>query len=124
MRDILASHEGLGLAANQIGLAQRIILIKPSPQKPEARPVAVVNPKIISHSTETATQKEGCLSLPGKEIEIDRFTKITLIGQNEAGQRIKIKAKDVMARAFQHEIDHLNGILIIDYETRARQAAN
>jgi peptide deformylase len=117
MQEIIKDKGGLGLAANQINFLKRVIIITDSPQDPKKNKyIPYINPKIISHSQETQTAKEGCLSVPNKEVKIKRFKKVTILAEDERGQRIKIKAKDLLARIFQHEIDHLNGKLIIDYE--------
>ena len=78
--------------------------------------ITLINPKIISASNETKIDKEGCLSCPKKEVEIERAIKITVLGRNENNKRQKVKAKDLLARSIQHEIDHINGKLILDYE--------
>ncbi|TSC93421.1 MAG: peptide deformylase [Candidatus Berkelbacteria bacterium Licking1014_7] len=111
-------NKGIGLAANQIGISKQMILVNTDPENIKSKIRIIINPKIISRSKETLIDKEGCLSVLGKKIAIARCIKVVVLGQNEKGERIKIKAKDLLARVLQHEIDHLNGKLIIDYEDK------
>ena len=100
---------GVGLAAPQIGVSQRIIAVKN-----EDEDWVIINPEIIKKSWRKETSTEGCLSLPGVEVKVKRHHKITVKGLNYSGESIIIEAKGLLARIFQHEIDHLNGVLIID----------
>lgn len=110
----------IGLAAPQVGESVRITVIEYTPEKNEhaehAIPLMIlINPKIISRSTDEETGEEGCLSLPGIEIPIKRARKIKVRAQNETGETIQFRASDLLARIIQHEVDHLDGKLIIDY---------
>jgi peptide deformylase len=110
----------IGLAAPQVGESVRITVIEYTPEKNEHAEQAIplmilVNPKIISRSSEEETGDEGCLSLPGIEIPIKRARKIKVRAQNETGETIQFRASDLLARIIQHEVDHLDGKLIIDY---------
>ncbi|MBI5306371.1 peptide deformylase [Candidatus Wolfebacteria bacterium] len=128
MKETMLQASGIGLSANQIGLNIRMFvalvpekplkrdeknkIIMPSPD--EAKFYAIFNPEIIKTSKEKSIIEEGCLSVPGIYGEVERPEKITLIGQDKNGKKIKIKSEGLEARVFQHEIDHLNGILFID----------
>lgn len=103
------SNNGLGLAAPQVGVSKRVIVIRTS-----AGAEGFVNPKILKTSKEVETAEEGCLSFPGRFLKIKRAKEITVKALNLNGDEMEIKAKGLMARLFQHEIDHLNGILFID----------
>ena len=116
---------GVGLAAPQIGLSERIIVIEyfereEDEEKEEApRKVwAVLNPEIIKFSEDTVMGIEGCLSIPGLVGEVERHAAIQVKGLNRHGKPFRIKAEGWLARIFQHEIDHLNGIVFPDRATR------
>ena len=105
---IMADARGLGLAAPQIGLSQRIFTYDVG-----EGPHALVNPVIVSTSGEESGY-EGCLSIPGLQGEVTRAEKVTITGINEDGEKVKIKARGLLARVFQHEMDHLDGKMFID----------
>jgi len=111
MIETLGANNGLGLAAPQVGQLLQIIIAKPEPDK-EA--LVLINPQIKKTSRKKEVIEEGCLSLPDISIPVERPNKITVQGLNIDGQLIKIKAKGLLARIIQHEIDHLSGILIVD----------
>lgn len=115
MRRLMLEKKGLGLSANQVGIDARLFIYAANPRQPNVNVKMAVNPKIISRSSQTEVEKEGCLSVPNQEVDIVRYAKISLLAQNEIGERIKIKAKGLLARVLQHEMDHLNGKLITDY---------
>ncbi|MCK4636002.1 MAG: peptide deformylase [Candidatus Moranbacteria bacterium] len=100
---------GIGLAAPQIGISLRLMIIKYKDQK-----TTFINPKITSMSDKTVIFPEGCLSLPDTELPVIRSNKIFVKYTNELGKKCKMKAKGLLAVAIQHEIDHLDGILISD----------
>lgn len=116
MRDIMRSANGIGLAAPQIGVPLRIFVAEvPSrPGSAKKKFYAVVNPELVKLSADRAELQEGCLSLPGIFGPVARPQKITLAGLDQSGKKIKIRAYGLLARVFQHELDHLNGILFID----------
>jgi len=105
----MRENSGMGLAAPQVGESIRLCIIEHL-----GKTYVLINPKITSHSTTKTTAEEGCLSFPGKFIPITRFEKVQVRYLNEKGEKCKIKAKDLFAKAFQHEIDHLDGILFIN----------
>lgn len=109
MRDIMKKASGIGLSVNQIGLNSRFFIARV-----ENKFYAVFNPEIAKESKETATMDEGCLSVPDLFGPVERAEKITLTGSDANNKKIKIKAWGLLARVFQHEIDHLNGKLFID----------
>lgn len=117
MRSTMKSVDGIGLSANQIGISKRLFVA----QVPRFRDgasdekfYAVFNPRITKKSKETISLDEGCLSIPGEFGSVPRHERITLEGQTIEGKKIKIKAWGLLARVFQHEIDHLDGKLFID----------
>jgi len=128
MRKIMYESNGIGLSANQIGLNMRFFVAQISdkpikrgadnkiimPPQSEMKFYAVFSPEIIKFSDKKVSIEEGCLSVPGVYGVVERSEKITLVGQDKNGRKIKIKAASLLARVFQHETDHLNGILFID----------
>jgi len=111
MIETLAANNGLGLAAPQVGQLLQIIIAKPEPDK---EVLVLINPQIKKTSRKKEIITEGCLSLPNLSVPVERSIKITVQGLALNGESVKIKAKGLLARIIQHEIDHLNGILIID----------
>jgi peptide deformylase len=109
-----ASPIGVGLAAPQVGILKRLIVIDLDRDDPEGSPLVLFNPKIQSLAGETI-EEEGCLSLPGITADVKRAAKAVVTAQGIDGEPIRIEGEDLLARALQHEIDHLNGILFIDY---------
>jgi peptide deformylase len=110
MKETMAKDNGVGLSANQIGKSIRLFIISPELSKKQV----FINPKIIKLSKKTETMEEGCLSLPDIFIPIERAKSLKIKASDEKGKEFKLKAKDLLARAIQHETDHLNGILICD----------
>ncbi|MCM8784646.1 MAG: peptide deformylase [Candidatus Omnitrophica bacterium] len=113
MKETLVSVKGIGLAANQVGVLKRIFIAY---DKERENLITVINPEIVDKK-EIEMDLEGCLSFPEIYFSISRNKIVTVKGINEDGKEIIIDGKDLLARCFQHEIDHLNGILIIDYAT-------
>ncbi|MEO0563205.1 MAG: peptide deformylase [Chloroflexota bacterium] len=122
MIETLLDAPGVGLAAPQIGVSQRVIVVR-LPDDEESQEeygdeagvlYVVANPEILKPSRKLVEGTEACLSIPGYFGEVDRHETITVKGQNRHGEDIRIKAKGWLARVFQHEIDHLNGQLYID----------
>lgn len=110
MIETMQKSYGAGLAAPQVGKLLRIIAI----EMPEEEPFALINPEIVKKSGERVCT-EGCLSLPGYRAEIKRAESVTCKGLDRHGKAVRIKAKDLLAQALEHEIDHLNGVLYTDY---------
>ena len=120
MLDAMHAADGLGLAAPQIGVPLRLIVIEmPAELDEEGNEThpgelyVYCNPEILEASGEEEDQ-EGCLSVPGYVGQVKRATRVTVKGEDAKGRKIRTKAKGLLARAFQHEIDHINGILFID----------
>jgi peptide deformylase len=118
MIETLRVAPGVGLAAPQVGISDRVIVVEyPEDDTVEGSPkklYVVANPEIKEVSEETEMGIEGCLSIPGLQGEVERALAVTVKGQTRHGQPVKIKAKDWLARIFQHEIDHLNGVVFTD----------
>ena len=110
MAETTQQANGVGLAAPQIGVSLRVVVV----QLPDEEPTAIINPEMVRRAGEREVT-EGCLSIPGYTGEIKRSVSVTVKGQNRQGKAIRIKATDLMAQALEHELDHLNGILYIDH---------
>ena len=117
MFETMRAAPGVGLAAPQIGESLRLVVVEYNDDEDEnARPkkYVLINPEIIKRSEETVTDIEGCLSLPGLAGKVERNQAVTIKAKNRFGKPLKIEAEDWLARIFQHEIDHLDGVLYID----------
>jgi peptide deformylase len=118
MIETMRDEPGVGLAAPQINISQRLIVVEypEDDTNPDSKPkvFVLVNPELTYVSDEKEKGVEGCLSVPRLFGEVERSKSITLKGQNQHGKKITIKANGWLARIFQHEIDHLNGILFVD----------
>lgn len=122
MAEIMEHFDGIGLAGPQIGLLKKIIIIDaetiaredkcPLPSK---RYLKIINPEIISVSKELCTKEEGCLSVPTIYYEIERPKQISISYTDEMGNSVKLEADGLLARCIEHELDHLDGKLFIDY---------
>ncbi len=106
----MQNNNGMGLAAPQVNHSLSLCVIEY-----QKKIITLINPKITSFSKEKSIEEEGCLSFPNKFLEIERYDKITVRFLDALGNRKKIKASGLLARALQHEIDHLQGKLFIDY---------
>lgn len=109
MTDTLADEKGLGIAATQVGSSHRIAIING-----EHGPFAIINPRIVKRSIRTETDEEGCLSIPGVFGLVRRAKSVTVAYLDADGTAHREKASGLLARVFQHEIDHLDGVLFID----------
>ncbi len=114
MRRSMMAADGIGLSANQIGLNMRVFVAHVPDRDGRMKFYAVFNPEIEKKSSETIDYEEGCLSVPKVFGSVARPEKITLVGQDKSGKKIKYKAWGLLARIFQHEVDHLDGKLFID----------
>jgi len=110
MIETMQQTGGVGLAAPQVGVPLRVVVL----QMPDEEPVAIVNPEIVKRVGEREVV-EGCLSIPGYYGEIKRSESVTVKGRDRQGKPIRIKATGLMAQALEHELDHLNGKLYIDH---------
>jgi peptide deformylase len=109
MKKTMAEANGVGLSANQVGLDEAIFIAKLGEEM-----YALVNPVLTPLSNEIQTMEEGCLSIPGVWVEVDRYLKVRLRAQNLKGETVELELEGYPARVVQHEVDHLNGVLIID----------
>jgi peptide deformylase len=128
MVETMRAAPGVGLAATQVGISQRVIVVEyaesPVEQPPEGAPppppvlYTLINPEITRASREKISGIEACLSVPGFSGEVERHVEVVVKGFNAKGSPVRIRAKGWLARIFQHEIDHINGILFVDRATR------
>ena len=124
MLETMYADKGCGLAAPQVGVTQRVIVLDPNPSDDDLnarQPMYLVNPEIIWHSEETVLFNEGCLSLPEQRAEVERFERVRVRFLDYAGEEREILADDLLAIILQHEIDHLDGILYIDHISRLKR---
>lgn len=126
MVETMRAAPGVGLAAPQVAQSLRLIVVEyaeesedENAEPAEPKLYTVVNPEITRTSEETVIGTEGCLSIPNILGDVERFEAITVKGQNRRGQPTTIKAKGWLARIFQHEIDHLDGIVFVDRAEKA-----
>jgi peptide deformylase len=116
MVDTVRAAPGVGLAAPQVGVPLRVIVVDY-----EDRLYVVINPEVARKGTETVTDEEGCLSAPHWQGPVTRATTLTVKGRGRDGKEVRVKAEDWLARIFQHELDHLEGVLFLDLvEDRAK----
>ena len=120
MLDTMYAAPGIGLAAIQVGIPKRVIVIDLSKEE-EKRPLYFVNPKIILKSNSNATYEEGCLSVPGQFAEIDRPDNCHIKYLDYNNKQQELKAEGLLATCIQHEMDHLEGILFIDYLSKLKK---
>jgi len=121
MLETMYAAPGIGLAAVQIGILKRLIVIDISKDKEKKNPIFLINPEIISKSKNTSIYEEGCLSLPGHFAEIERPEECQIKYVDYDGKKQEMKANGLLATCIQHEIDHLNGILFIDYLSKLKK---
>lgn len=113
MKETMYASSGIGLAAPQVGVNQKVIVVDVTPYQPDQKPFALINPEIISGEGEVDST-EGCLSVPGFLETIKRKEKVTVRGIDEEGKEVEIEATGMLAICLQHEIDHLNGLTIVE----------
>ena len=121
MLETMYSAPGIGLAGVQIGILKRLIVIDISKDEEKKSPLFLINPVIISKSNNTSVYEEGCLSLPGYFAEIERPAECQIEYVDYNGKKKDMKASGLLATCIQHEIDHLNGILFIDYLSKLKR---
>ncbi|MDB3857844.1 peptide deformylase [Pelagibacteraceae bacterium] len=120
MLETMYKAPGIGLAAIQVGILKRIVVIDISKEE-EKNPLFLANPEIIYKSKNTSVYEEGCLSLPGQFAEIERPAECHIKYIDYNGKEKKLETKGLLATCIQHEIDHLNGILFIDYLSKLKK---
>ncbi|GAB6183829.1 peptide deformylase [Thermodesulfovibrio hydrogeniphilus] len=113
MIETMYKANGVGLAAPQVGVSKRLIVVDTSPREENQKLIVLINPEILQ-SDEDILSEEGCLSLPGFITRLKRKEKVLVKGLDREGKEIEIEAEGLLSRALQHEIDHLDGILLID----------
>ena len=120
MKQLMVDANGIGLAATQVGVLQRLFVF----QTAEDDVVAVANPEIVERSEETSVDDEGCLSIQGVLLPVERPESIVIVGQDETGADVRYELEEPYSRVAQHESDHLDGVLILDRTTpEARREA-
>ena len=110
MLDTMYKYNGVGLAAVQVGLLKRVVVIDIDDGRP---PLILINPRIIKEKGEQEVE-EGCLSFPNKYAKVIRPKEVTVEALNEKGKKFKVEARDLLAQAIAHEVDHLNGEVFVD----------
>jgi peptide deformylase len=124
MNDMLATMydaPGIGLAAPQVGILRRLIIMDPAKDEAPKNPVIMVNPEILARSAEMRTHEEGCLSIPEITAEIERPAKTRVSYIDREGKKQEMELEGIWSTLVQHEIDHLNGVLFIDYLSRLKR---
>ena len=107
---LMHDAQGVGLAATQVGIVRRVFVYEPG----EEGPRALVNPVVAERGEEISSDEEGCLSLQGVRVPVERPTRVVLEGKDEHGADVRVELEEYAARIVQHELDHLDGVLIID----------
>ena len=114
MLQTMYSADGIGLAAPQVGIHKQIIVIDCEPDNPENKPLVLINPTIKHFGSQLCDAQEGCLSIPGVYLDVTRSEEIEVTYKDENGRPQTLKANGLLARAIQHEMDHLNGVMFVD----------
>ena len=122
MLETMYAAPGIGLAAIQVGIPKRIIVLDIEQKEGKKNPLFFVNPEIIEKSKDLSTYEEGCLSVPGQFAEIDRPDKCHIKYLDYYGEKKEINAEGMLATCIQHEMDHLEGILFIDYLSKLKKS--
>ena len=122
MLETMYAAPGIGLAAIQVGVPKRIIVLDISRNEEPKKPMFFINPEIVEKAKNNSTYEEGCLSVPGQFAEIERPESCHLKFLDYNGQPQEIKAEGMLATCIQHEIDHLEGILFIDYLSKLKKS--
>jgi len=122
MLDTMYAAPGIGLAAIQVGIPKRVIVLDISKKDEPKKPMCFVNPEIIVKSKNNSSYEEGCLSVPGQFAEIERPDKCTVKFLDYYGKAQELKAEGMLATCIQHEMDHLEGILFIDYLSKLKRS--
>tara|TARA_B100001057_G_scaffold318049_1_gene318321 strand:+ start:865 stop:1389 length:525 start_codon:yes stop_codon:yes gene_type:complete len=121
MLETMYAAPGIGLAAVQVGILKRLIVIDISKNEEKKNPLFLINPEIISRSKKTSIYEEGCLSLPGHFAEVERPAECQIKFVDYDGKEKGLQANGLLATCIQHEVDHLNGVLFIDYLSKLKK---
>ncbi len=117
MLQTMYSSDGIGLAAPQVGIHKQLIVIDCELENPAVPPLVLINPEIKSYSQSLCKDQEGCLSIPGVYMDVERPDQVEISYKDEHGRPRTLKADGLLARAIQHEMDHLHGVLFVDHIT-------
>ena len=120
MVETMYAAPGVGLAANQVGSPHRLFVANPSDDRDPSKLLAVINPEVVESDGEF-TNEEGCLSIPDYREEVRRARCVLLRGLDRQGKPIEVEGRDLLARIFQHEMDHLNGLFFVDRLSPAKR---
>ena len=121
MLETMYAAPGVGLAAVQVGVPRRLFVLDTSKDEKTRQPLVLINPQIVSLGAETRVHEEGCLSIPDVRIDIERPSSATVRFLDREGKQQELAAEGLLATVVQHEIDHLNGRLIIDFLSRLKR---
>jgi peptide deformylase len=121
MLDTMYAAPGIGLAAPQVGILERIVVVDVSGRNEPSAPMRLVNPQVVWSSEETDSGEEGCLSIPEQYAEVVRPSRVRVTYQDEKGAPREIEADGILARCLQHEIDHLDGVLFVDHLSKLKR---
>lgn len=121
MLETMYAAPGIGLAAPQIGVMKRVVVMDLAKEDEEPAPLVMINPEILKFSEETAVTEEGCLSIPELYYDVERPAEVRVRYTNLDGEAVELDAKDRLAVCVQHELDHLDGVLYIDYLSRLKR---
>ena len=121
MLETMYDAPGIGLAAPQVGVSRRLIVLDVSEKDGERHPLVMINPEIVRLADERRTYEEGCLSIPDVKVEIERPAELTVRFLDQDGKLKELSADGLLATAIQHEVDHLEGRLIIDFLSRLKR---
>lgn len=122
MLETMYAAGGIGLAANQIDMLNRVFVMDMAPREGgDPRPVHIINPEIVWRSEERSVMEEGCLSIPGQYAEVERPASVRLQYLDYHGNPAELLAENAMAHCVQHELDHLNGVLFIDHISKLKR---
>jgi peptide deformylase len=120
MVETMYAAPGVGLAANQVGSAHRLFVANPADDRDPSKLLVVINPEIVESDGEFINE-EGCLSIPDYREEVRRARRVLLRGLDRQGKPIEVEGRDLLARIFQHEMDHLNGLFFVDRLSPAKR---
>lgn len=120
MAETMYNAPGIGLAANQVGVPRKLIVVDTSRRDPDSQLIVIVNPEMVS-AEGLITMEEGCLSVPDYQAEVTRYQKVKVRGLDLQGKSLELDAEGLLAVVLQHEIDHVNGKLFIDHLSRLKR---
>ena len=115
MLETMYGANGIGLAAPQVGVAKRVIVVDVSPKDGDRKPMRIVNPRVVAESEALCVREEGCLSLPDQWAEVTRPESVVVEYEDETGATRRLEADGILATCIQHEMDHLEGVLFVDH---------